>query len=121
AKAFFDAKIVWLESQPVSAPSGKILDDILNDEVKGESKQISLWQSGWFKYAAAASVILVTVLVFLFNGSGEKGYESKSLSDGSKIDLHGDSKLEVINFTKDIREVRIIGKAYFDIERDEKR
>ncbi|MEQ9008229.1 MAG: FecR domain-containing protein, partial [Ekhidna sp.] len=45
----------------------------------------------------------------------------KQLTDGSKISLHGESSLEVIAFTDNIREVRVTGKAYFDIERDESR
>lgn len=118
AKAFFSAKSIWLDTQPEASAPADILQSIL-DEPKG--KQVSLWQTPWIKYAVAASVVLVMAIAFLFNNDGGAGYESKSLADGSVVALHGDSKLEILNMNASVREVRITGKGYFDIERDENR
>lgn len=41
------------------------------------------------------------------------------LSDGTKICLNAGSKLEIINYKKNERRVRLYGEAYFDVTRDE--
>lgn len=43
------------------------------------------------------------------------------LSDGTKVFLNAGSKLEIINYQKEERRVKINGEAYFDVARDEKR
>lgn len=43
------------------------------------------------------------------------------LSDGTKICLNAGSKLEIINYMKNERRVRLYGEAYFDVTRDEMR
>lgn len=43
------------------------------------------------------------------------------LSDGTKICLNAGSKLEIINYKKNERRVRLHGEAYFDVTRDEMR
>ena len=43
------------------------------------------------------------------------------LSDGTKICLNAGSKLEIINYKKNERRVRLCGEAYFDVTRDEMR
>ena len=43
------------------------------------------------------------------------------LSDGTKICLNAGSKLEIINYKKNERRVRLNGEAYFDVTRDEMR
>lgn len=43
------------------------------------------------------------------------------LSDGTKICLNAGSKLEIINYKKKERRVRLYGEAYFDVTRDEMR
>lgn len=43
------------------------------------------------------------------------------LSDGTKICLNAGSKLEIINYKKNERRVRLYGEAYFDVTRDEMR
>ena len=67
AMSFFDAKSVWLDAQPLQpAPKDK-LDLILGDEPQG--KQVSMWNTNWMKIAVAASIVLVTSLVFIFSSS----------------------------------------------------
>ena len=80
-----------------------------------------MWSTNWMKIAVAASIVLVTSLVFIFSSSEPTGFTNEVLSDGSSIALHRDSQLEILNINDEIREVRITGKAYFDIERDESR
>lgn len=43
------------------------------------------------------------------------------LSDGTRVSLNAGSKLEIINYKKNERRVRLEGEAYFDVTRDEKR
>ena len=43
------------------------------------------------------------------------------LSDGTKICLNAGSKVEIINYKKNERRVRLYGEAYFDVTRDEMR
>ncbi len=118
-KAFLDAKIVWLESQPQKAAPSYILESILEEK---EGKQVPFIMRNWVKYASAAVLVFAISLLFILN-SGESGanFSNQDLRDGSSIALHGSSTLEVINFNENLREVRISGKAYFDIERDESR
>lgn len=118
AKAFFESKIVWLSTEKIEQPSSGILNQILKEEPK--QKHI-FWNTSYFKYAAAASVILLLSLVFILSPNSDKNFISKSLSDGSAIALHDNSTFEIINFDESIREIRVKGKAYFDIERDENR
>lgn len=119
ANAFFDAKSVWLHSGKESTVNSSILDEIVKEEK--EIKVVPLWSKVWFRVAVAASIVLVLSIVFIFNDQGESGYQNVSLSDGSQVALHGSSKLEVLNINEKIREVKVVGKAYFDIERDESR
>lgn len=119
AKSFFDAKSVWLDSQQLQAPPQSILDEILKGEK--EAKQVSLWNTSWIRYGIAASIVAVLGVWFLLSDSGNVNVESTSLADGSLVALHGDSRLEIINMDESVREVKIHGKGYFDIERDENR
>jgi ferric-dicitrate binding protein FerR (iron transport regulator) len=119
AKAFLEAKSVWLDTEPeISAPQ-EVLDNILNEPV---GKQVLFMMQSWVKYASAAVLVLAISLLFVLNQNGaDPTYTSKKLNDGSKIALHGESTLEVLTFDEKIREVKVSGKAYFDIERDESR
>lgn len=119
ADAFFEAKSAWLISEPETAPPSHILDEILK-EPKG--KVVPFIMRSWVKYASAAVLVTALSLLFVLNQNGASGTTvSENLADGSKIALHEDSKLEILNFNENIREVRVTGKAYFDIERDETR
>ncbi|MFK7953681.1 MAG: FecR family protein [Ekhidna sp.] len=119
AKAFFDAKLIWLSTDKTDTSYQGVLNDILKEEPK--QKQV-FWSSAAFKYVAAASVILLMCIVFVLRDSETfLNYSSTDLPDGSVISLHSNSSLETLNFSEDVREVRVLGKAYFDIERDENR
>lgn len=43
------------------------------------------------------------------------------LSDGTRVCLNAGSKLEIINYKKNERRVRLDGEAYFDVTKDERR
>lgn len=119
ANAFFEAKNVWSATQPELTPLTHVLDEILKEP---QAKQVPFILRNWVKYASAAILVLAISLLFVLNqNSTDSTFLSKQLADGSEISLHGESSLEVISFTDNIREVRVTGKAYFDIERDESR
>ncbi|WP_436516451.1 FecR family protein [Ekhidna sp. To15] len=117
-EAFFEAKSAWLISDIETPPPSHILDKILKEP---QAKQVPFIMQGWVKYASAAVLVLAISLLFILNQNGASGTLNESLADGSKIALHENSSLEIINFNENIREVRVTGKAYFDIERDETR
>ncbi|MEM7298895.1 MAG: FecR domain-containing protein [Bacteroidota bacterium] len=120
AKSYFEAKSIWLDSQQLQAPPKDLLDEILKEETV-EAEEVTLWSTSWIRYGIAASIVAALGLWFLFTDSGNVNVESTSLADGSTVALHGDSRLEVIQMDESVREVRIHGKGYFDIERDENR
>ncbi|MEQ6168666.1 FecR domain-containing protein [Ekhidna sp. MALMAid0563] len=119
ANAFFEAKNVWSATQPELTPPTHVLDEILKEP---QAKQVPFILRNWVKYASAAILILAISLLFVLNqNSDEVNFTSTALSDGSKVALHGSSTLDIINIDENIREVRVTGKAYFDINRDESR
>jgi len=115
AKGFFEAKNIWISMQPKPAPNTDMLQGILK-EPKGKEVQINF---NWMKYAAAAVVLLG--IAFAINLFMNADSSTQTLADGSEISLHAGSTIESINITDEIREVKLTGKAYFDIERDETR
>ncbi|WP_420319100.1 FecR family protein [Ekhidna sp.] len=120
ANEFFEAKNVWLVSQPESTPPQHVLDEILREP---QAKQVPFIMRNWVKYASAAILVLAISLLFVLNnGNNTDGvYTSQELSDGSEIALHGSSAIEVLRIDESVREISVNGKAYFDIERDESR
>ena len=119
AESFFEAKSAWLISQPETAPPVNILEEIISEP---KSKEVPFILQSWVKYASAAVLILAISLLFVLNQSGaDSNLVNQMLADGSLVALHEDSKLEIISFDEERREIRITGKAYFDIKRDESR
>ncbi len=119
AMAYIDAKKIWLESQPFLAAPANVLNAILD---KPQAKQVPFILRSWVKYASAAVLVMAISLLFILNQQDtDSGFTTTNLSDGSVVALHGESTLEVISFDENVREVKVFGKAYFDIERDESR
>jgi ferric-dicitrate binding protein FerR (iron transport regulator) len=83
---------------------------------------IGLLVLGYFVYTSNAEPDN-TKSIALNQVEAKKGIRSYlSLPDGTKVWLNSDSKLEYKdNFNSSIREVTLIGEAYFDVVRDEKR
>lgn len=112
-------------------------NEINKDELRPVVKPIK-----WKKYRfllAAASVILILGLAFLFKEHFGNDFDSsiktalqqvfvkpgsKSkliLPDGTVVRLNGSSKLTYSNdFNKNVREVNLDGEAYFDVTKDAK-
>lgn len=119
AESFFDAKSAWLISQPEAPVPAHVLEGILSEPL---GKQVPFIMQNWVKYASAAVLVFAISLLFIFNrNDAGLGETNQLLADGSTVVLHNNSKLEIISFDDTKREVRVTGKAYFDIERDETR
>ena len=85
----------------------------------------------FFKYAAVVALLIVSTLaaLFLWNDTAELNYITKTtqrgqksniiLSDGTTIRLNSESTLIYPEkFTGDVREVQLIGEAFFDVRRN---
>lgn len=121
AKAFIEAKSVWLASRPMNAAPAHVLERILNESDIKKGRVVSIFSTSWKRYAVAASVVLAVALAFLFVSSSDSYQATQLLTDGSTIILHESSAVEVLKMDEHVREVSISGKAYFDIARDESR
>jgi transmembrane sensor len=102
-----------------------ISKEINSEEKKG--KTIAFIPQ-WIRYAAAVALLIAaSVLLFKKGTKEEQSYISSTesmsfvtLEDGSKVWLAAHSSLAYSNFSaSDTREVTLIGKAYFEIARDE--
>ena len=113
---------------------------IFNGELETRSSQDELEKKRRaviFKRAVKAVGVAAAIAVGVFFGfrhlktdtpiavetlSAPAGLITESiLSDGTKICLNAGSKLEIINYKKNERRVRLYGEAYFDVTRDEMR
>ncbi len=113
SKQFFEAKNIWISMQANPVPNTAVLENILREP---EGKVVRF---NWMRYAAAAVIVLgVALTINLFVRDSD---DSTRLADGSEIALHGESTIQSVNITDEVREVRLNGKAYFDIKRDENR
>ncbi|MEQ9008384.1 MAG: hypothetical protein RLP12_10900, partial [Ekhidna sp.] len=64
AKAFLEAKTVWLNSGlEIHAPVG-VLSEILKES---SAKQVPFMMKSWVKYASAAVLVLAISLLFVLN------------------------------------------------------
>ena len=116
AKTFFEAKIIWLNSTGIKPTTESFFDKKGN---KANQKSLQIWMisSQWSKYVAAAILVLAIGLLFILNRANELS-NVEVLSDGSEIHLHHNSSMQVIKMDETSREVKISGKAYFDIAHD---
>ena len=69
ATAFFESRIVWLESEQKKDNYQSILGSILDESDKEEPKVIML-SMPWVKYAAAAVLVFALGLLFILNQDG---------------------------------------------------
>lgn len=120
AKSFLEAKEAWLASATIEKPSPLLLAQILEEREISDTHQPLLLRP-WIKYASAAVLVMALALLFFLNQSGDAIIPAKTLSDGSAVFLHKDSKIETVQFDQSERTVKVFGKAYFDIVRDENR
>jgi len=120
ARAFFEAKIIWAGSGKMDSHEESFFKD---EEGGTDPKGLQRWliSSNWSKYVAAAILVLAIGLLFVLNQSAGDSTGFQQLTDGSSIYLHRNSSVEVLRMDNSAREVKISGKAFFDIERDENR
>lgn len=128
-----DATDKWNEIQ---MNSGKTYEEIMQRAALIETgpKILPFYRRKWPRYvAAAASVLLVFALFFLFRqGKQEKQlanvnkietstqpHQVISLPDGTKVTLNGNSRLEYPPaFNGEFREVNLVGEAFFEVTHD---
>lgn len=116
AKFFFDLKMIWLESLQNQESGATFFEE----EVSKKGLQAWLIESQLPKYIAAAMLIFALGLIFILNNRNDS-LEPSLLVDGSSVKVHKGSSVEVLKMDGKTREVRIDGKAYFDIEEDKTR
>lgn len=121
ADAFLEAKTAWLASQAPINPDAHVLEAILNE--KPAAKVVG-WPS-YLKYAAAVILVAMVGALYYFNASEDAPLvfngEGMILKDGSLVSLREGSSLEVIEFSDEVRKVKITGKAFFEVTHDENR
>jgi ferric-dicitrate binding protein FerR (iron transport regulator) len=98
--------------------------------------RVHFLRRSWVRIAAAAVLVMIAGAILLIRqqpsntktagklpagttkGADENTNRYMVLSDGSKVLLHGNSKLEYTAFTGATREVTLTGEAYFDVAHD---
>lgn len=132
ARFFLEAKSAW-QSTVTYEPPANLLQSILNDHAKvvdinTQSEPTS--GGSWMRYAAVISLLLVAGFAgwFVLNDDVSLALPATPpmasaiiLEDGSTLTLYKGSTYEVVDMNENERVVRVNGKAYFDVERDESR
>ncbi len=120
ARQFIEFKEVWLASEKLSQPNEVVLEQIHSSK----NAKVILWPS-FIKYAAAILLIGLLGSIWYFD-KGESDLqnvvfrgEATTLPDGSVVTLKDGASIESIDFTAEERSVKISGKAFFEVKRDE--
>jgi transmembrane sensor len=122
AEQFILAKAGWIEAGVPIESDERILKDILQ---RPETKIVG-WPS-YLKYAAAVVLLAMFAALWYFNGQEERpevyvfNGTYQELEDGSIVSLKKGSILEVLEFSDELRKVKLTGKAFFEVKRDEDR
>ena len=119
---FLEYKETWLASGFLIKPNESILNQILSEK----KTEVVYWPS-FLKYAAA--VVLLGLIGSLWYLNDDAPLEenivfrgaSTVLPDGSVVTLKEGASLASVDFTTNERRVRLSGKAFFEIERNEDR
>lgn len=121
ARAFFEAKKIWLASKPEEN-----VRPAIPRKVPGAEKRTT-WPGlpVWFRYAAAVVLLMAAWGLYKLMLPGDhpraviaEKLTTHELPDGSVVTLQAGSRIDVGDFRK-TREVNLEGKAYFVVERDE--
>lgn len=124
SRLFFQYKKVWLETAKVDKPNSDLLNSILESNKQLDPVEvIPIWNTNLFRFAAVLIIGLGLIFsIYQYLSQPEFGdYVSTKeiiLPDGSLVVTHDDAQLEILEFDN-VRKVKLIGKAYFDISRDE--
>ena len=100
-----------------------------NDRTIGQNRVVTLSRSRSWRWAIAASLVLVMGLTFFLWNSGKSfdcaydkdGTNQLVLSDGSKIYLNEGASVTVHSFKRKTRKVDLRGEAYFEVTPDAKK
>ena len=122
AQYFLEMKEAWLIADKQIEPNDEMLEEILSNK----DARIVAWPS-FLKYAAAVLLIGLLGSLWYFNDTEPmienivfRG-ESKTLPDGTIVTLKDGATLDVVKFSETERRVKLSGKAFFDVARDEKK
>lgn len=120
SREFLEFKEVWLAT---SALSEVVIPELETDNYEGNGKVIG-WPN-YLKYAAAVLLFALIGSLWYFNGNADEIItddvfygSAELLEDGSTVSIQDGSSLTVMEFDEEKREVRIEGKAFFDITHD---
>ncbi|MEM9327948.1 MAG: FecR domain-containing protein [Bacteroidota bacterium] len=124
ARSFLESKRLWVEAgmATIEAPK-EVLKRIVDVEEKSVSRPWTL-----LRYAAVISLLLAMGWWFFLRPT-DAGLrdellpmvEIHQLEDGTKLNLYRGSSFSVVKMTEDQRIVRLQGKGFFDVVRDEER
>jgi len=122
AQYFLEMKEAWLIAEKQIEPNHAMLEEI----VSTKEAKIVAWPS-FLKYAAAIILIGLLGSLWYFDDTEPttesivfRG-ESKTLPDGTLVMLKDGATLDVVQFSETERRVKLSGKAFFDVARDEKK
>lgn len=123
AAEFLQAKMAWVATEPTVAANQQMLEAILDNTPE---PKVVAWPS-YFKYAAAVVLLAMLGAIWYFNKPNEQPLpvvfngEVNVLEDGTIVSLKKGSVLEVLAFDDNVRKVRLVGKAFFEVEHDANR
>ena len=122
AENFLLSKASWLESG-VNADSN---EDLLSQIIEPSEAKVVGWPA-YLKYAAAVILLGMIASLWYFNNDNTEvnhlvfSGTYQVLDDGTIVSMKKGSSLEVLEFSDKFRRVRVSGKAFFEVERDENR
>lgn len=114
SKQFLEAKTAWIETNEIKP------DQQLLDEIVGPSKPVVKIRQ-FYRYAAVLVIGIATIVfTYWYNSLDTTSTltHAEFLHDGSEVIKYRNASLEVLDFDK-TREVKVDGKLYFDIKRNE--
>ncbi|REA60151.1 hypothetical protein DSL64_15875 [Dyadobacter luteus] len=127
-------KTSQIPAEQVNALQNRLKAKISENIIKEERATVPLFRSMYFR-AAAVLLLVSTFAIFLYLSKSKPELSSPlanatghakssddnqnrfvTLPDGTKVVLHGQSKISYDNdFNKTVREVTLTGEAYFDV------
>lgn len=122
AEEFMMAKTGWLATASPIVPN----EDILNQIISEPTAKVVGWPS-YLKYAAAVILLGMIASLWYFNrqSSGPEilvfNGTYQVLDDGTIVSMKKGSTIEILDFSDELRRVKVTGKAFFEVTRDENR
>jgi len=123
AQDFMHAKEAWLAIEAPISANEAMLSSILDEK---PAPRIVGWPV-YLKYAAAIVLLAMITALWYFNSAPDApelyvfNGSVQTLEDGTVVSLKEDATLEVLSFSSDMRKVRVVGKAFFEVTHDANR